>query len=338
MNRLRSKLLVIGLTASLGACTTAISAWAANCAGPSEVGSLTLMADWLPWASQGPMVAAQLAGFYKDEGIELKIMAPANPADPIKLVAREKINFSFTYVPEVMLSRETGIPVIAVATTLRVLSSGLFSTEEANINKPADLKGKTLGVGPKLDAQAYLATLLAAGGLTKNDVKVVDPGYAHVPMMLAGKIDAAHGLTYAEGVLANEELAKLNRKPVHWLLYRDYGVPPFYYQVIVSNENWVKNHPNAVCRFLRATSKGLDVWLTKPDAAETQIAKANDQFTPEQHQKIYEATKDHWKTKDNVSFHQDLDIWKEAQDWAIKQKLLTLSEDPNHYFTNAYLP
>ena len=333
-----SRLLSAGLLLAAGLLVPAAAGLAAECQGPSEVPTITLMADWLPWASQGPMVAAQLNGYYKDEGLEVKIMAPANPADPIKLVAREKVNFSLTYVPEVMLSRETGIPVVAVATTMRVLSSGLFSLDEENISKPADLKGKTIGVGPKLDAQAYLATLLAAGGLTKKDVKIVDPGYAHVPMILAGKVDAAHGLTYSEGMATNEELEKQGRKPVRWLLYRDFGVPPFYYQVMVGSENWVKAHPNAVCRFLRATLKGLDVWLSKPDDALAQISKDNDQFTPAQHRKIYEGSKDHWKTKDGVAFRQDEQVWKEAQDWAVAQKLLTLTEDPKNYFTNDYLP
>ena len=176
------------------------------------------------------------------------------------------------------------------------------------------------------------------GGLTKKDVKIVDPGYAHVPMILAGKVDAAHGLTYSEGMATNEELEKQGRKPVRWLLYRDFGVPPFYYQVMVGSENWVKAHPNAVCRFLRATLKGLDVWLSKPDDALAQIAKDNDQFTPAQHRKIYDGSKDHWKTKDGVAFRQDEQVWKEAQDWAVAQKLLTLTEDPKNYFTNDYLP
>ena len=37
----------------------------------------------------------------------------------------------------------------------------------------------TLGVGPKIDAQAYLRSLLEHGGLTLDDVKVIDPGFAH---------------------------------------------------------------------------------------------------------------------------------------------------------------
>jgi ABC-type nitrate/sulfonate/bicarbonate transport system substrate-binding protein len=313
------------------------SVWAAACTGTAESKEVTLMGDWLPWASQGPFIAADLAGYYKDEGLTFKLIAPANPADPIKLVARDRVQFSLTYVPEIMISRDTAIPVTAVATTLRVLSSGLFFKSDSGIKTPADLKGKTLGVGPKLDAQAYLASLLAAGGLTKADVKIVDPGYSHVPMLMAGKLDAAHGLTYSEGLAADEELAKEHKPGVGWLLYRDYGVPPFYYQVLATNAVWAKSHPNTVCRFLRASLKGLDTWIAKPDPALERMIKEDDAFTPEQHRKIYEATKTHWKS-DGVAFKQEAAVWTQARDWALKQKLITVGDTEANYFTNAYLP
>jgi putative hydroxymethylpyrimidine transport system substrate-binding protein len=310
---------------------------AASCSAPAEEKEVTLMGDWLPWASQGPFIAADLAGYYKEEGLAFKLLAPANPADPIKLVARGKVQFSLTYVPEIMIARDTAIPVTSVATTLRVLSSGLFFKSDSGIKKPADLKGKTLGVGPKLDAQAYLASVLEAGGLTTKDVNVVDPGFSHVPMMMAGKLDAAHGLTYSEGLAADEELAKQGKPPVSWFMYKDYGVPAFYYQVLAANGDWAKRHPNTVCRFLRASLKGVDAWLNNPDAALTKIIKEDDAFTAEQHRKIFEATKTHWKT-DGVAFKQDAVVWTQARDWALKHKLVTVGDKPENYFTNAYLP
>lgn len=317
---------------------SAAVAVAAPCDGPAEVSKITVMADWLPWASQGPMMTAQIGGFYKAEGLTVKIIAPANPADPIKLVARLRVDFSLSYVPEVMLARETKIPVISVAAFMRVLGSGLFYLGDAPIKGPADLKGKTVGVGPKLDAQAFLATLLASGGLTKKDMKIVDPGYAHVPLVLTGKIDAAHGLTFGEGVVANEQLQKEGKPKVNWLLYRDFGVPNFYYMLLVGNEDWVKKNANATCRFLRATRKGTETWLKNPKATLAAISKRNQAFTPKQHRGIFDATTTHWKTSDGVYFSQDVSVWKRAQDWAMKQKLLTVSSDPASYFTNDFLP
>jgi putative hydroxymethylpyrimidine transport system substrate-binding protein len=310
-----------------------------NCdGGPAEVKEITVMADWLPWASQGPMMAAQIKGYYEDEGLAVTIIAPANPADPIKLVARERVNFSLTYVPEVMLARETGIPVVSVAASMRILGSGLFYLADSPIASPKDLEDMTLGVGPKQDAQAFLATLLGSEGLTKADVKVVDPGFAHVPMVLEKKMQASHGLVFGEGVVADEILMGGGKDPVKWLLYRDFGVPNFYYQLFVGNEDWVKRNANATCRFLRATRKGTDEWLKNPDPTLAVISDANTAFSPKQHRGIFDATVTHWKEADGAIFVQDPSVWQKAQDWAMAQKLISVPSDPSTYFTNDYLP
>lgn len=337
MRRIKAGFLAIA-TAAFGLAMASADAVAAPCGGSAESTKITVMADWLPWASQGPMMAAQLGGYYKDEGLEVEIIAPANPADPIKLVARERVTFSLTYVPEVMLARETGIPVISVAAFMRVLGSGLFYLSNSPVNSVADLKGKILGVGPKLDAQAFLATLLASGGLTKEDVEIVDPGYAHVPLVVTGKIAAAHGLVFGEGVVADLVLEGEGKKPVKWLLYREHGVPAFYYQLLVGNEDWIKANPNATCRFLWATEKGTEKWLADPTDTLAVISKGNEAFTPEQHRGIFDATQSHWKEADGTIFTQDVALWKDAQDWAVAQGLIAVPSDPSTYFTNDYNP
>ena len=138
-------------------------------------------------------------GYYKAEGFDVEIIAPANPADPIKLVARERVNFSLTYVPEVLMSRDTGIPVIAVATTLRKIVSGFTSLDESGISSATDLQGKVIGQNVKMDAQAYLDAVLTSGGLSRKDVKIIDPGYAGISLALARKIHAFTHCTTVSG-------------------------------------------------------------------------------------------------------------------------------------------
>lgn len=324
-----ASLVAIGAIAASGPAL----AQADGCGGAPETASITMMADWLPWASQGPMVAAQQAGYYADRGLEVDIVSPANPADPIKLVASGQVEFSLTYVPEIMLAHEAGIPVISVATTLRVLSSGLFFLADREIEGPADLAGMTLGVGPKQDAQAFLDTVLEAGGLTRDDVEVVDPGYAHIPMILSGQIDAAHGLTYSEGMAAAEAEGE---DAIRWLLYSDFGVPAFYYQVLAANTDWIEANPNTTCHFLAGTMQGLEDWLADPTAALEQIATANEQFTPEQHLGIYKGTEGHWVV-DGVALRQDASVWSEAAEWARHRGLIAEDLPPETYFTNDYL-
>ena len=252
----------IAFAAAAGVALLATGASAQSCPGKAETNSVVLMADWLPvTVSQGPFWEAKLNGYYAEEGLDVDIIAPANPADPIKLVARERVNFSLTYVPEVMISRDTGIPVISIATTLRKLVSGFMSLEETGLEHPRDLRGKIIGTGPKLDAQAFLDTLLDTGGLTRKDVKVVDPGFAHIPLTLENKVHATHALSYFEQALADVVLKQRGKPPVRFMHYTDFGVPQFYYQLIVANELWTERNPNATCAFLKASMRGHADWI-----------------------------------------------------------------------------
>ena len=63
----------------LAACLAAQPALAAD--------RLTVMLDWFVNPDHAPVVLAAEKGFFADEGLEVEIVAPADPADPPKLVA-----------------------------------------------------------------------------------------------------------------------------------------------------------------------------------------------------------------------------------------------------------
>ena len=56
------------------------------------------------------------------EGIEVKLLNPATAADPLKIVGAGKVNIAMNYLPDVMVAREAGVPVVSIATTLRPLA------------------------------------------------------------------------------------------------------------------------------------------------------------------------------------------------------------------------
>jgi len=309
--------------------------------GPPETKSVTLLADWLPWTVQAPFYEAKQKGFYKEEGLEVDIKSPPNPADPIKLVATGRVQFSLTYVPEIMLARDVGIPVVSIGVVLQRIGSGLIVMPEKKVKSVADLKGMTLGVGPKADAQAYLRTMLAAAGLKREDVKIVDPGFAHIPMLKAGTIDAAHGMSFSELLVINGRQLKENKPPAIFLPYSDYGVPNFYYMLIASNEVWLKENPQTACRFIKATIKGLRSALSSPESINRFLTDVRPGvYTYEENMEKWGVMKPLWegKNKDNF-FTQDLDMWTAAQKWAIQSKLINEPvEPPQKYFDPRYLP
>lgn len=336
--------LVAGLTASRGAAATtqtseqrAAAAINAACPAAPEQTNVTAMTDWLPWADAGEYYAALYGGYFKAAGLNVQIVPPASSGAQEQLAIVGKANFVIGFLPDVLQAAQKGLPLYAVGVTMHDLGSGLFSLKSEHITKASDLKGKTVGLPNKADAQAYFNAMLKAGGLTRSDVKVVDPGYNAVADVISHKIDLGWGLTFAEGVQANDLLASQHQPPVNWLLVKKFGTPNFYYQLILTGRNWVQSHPNTACRFLAALELGAKNWMANPAPVVAKFIKLNNQFTPQAHRQITNLVKGQWKGSPSL-FYEQPKIWAQAQNWAIANGLISKAKPLSTYFTNQYLP
>ena len=306
------------------------------CDGPAEVEDIKLMTDWFLWAATGPFAAAVDAGYFAEEGINLELLPAPDAAAPVKFAARGTVHFALSYVPETLLAQETGIPVISVGTTLRVLQSTTSYWPDTGISEPADLAGRTIGVTSDLQTQTYFDALLSYAGLTRDDVTVVDPGFASTQMLADREIDAsAAQLVFTDAVRFP---ALVDDTPAHFV-YTDYGVPDYYWMLILTETGFAEDNPNTVCRFLRATARGIDAYLDNPDPANAYIFSENEWLPLEVHAAMGENLRDFWKDPETGrALWQDPAVWQAAHDWALETGLISLDNDPSVYFSNDFLP
>ena len=314
-------------------------AGAAPCDAKPETTKITIMGDWLPWALQGPMFDAIRLGHYKDEGLDVELVSPATPADTVKLLATQEVEFAITYVPEIMMARDAAdIPVVSVAAMYRYHVGGLVIPGDGSIKTARGLRGKTIGVNNFPTAMAELKTLLDFAGLTEDDVEIVDPGYGGMALFVDGKIDADWGFTTVNPPIVNPMLESVGKPPMEFLRYRDHGLPDYYHFVLGANEDWLKKNPATACRFLRATEKGIATFTDDPKDSLEQMVAQSDLFSIENQWAIFRNTKNEWFSASGEVFVQDVAIWQETQIWALKYGLLEKKIDPTVYFTNDYLP
>lgn len=309
------------------------------CSKPPETNKLSMMMDWLPYFSWAPFVAAEVEGFFADEGIDVNVIEPPSVADPIKLIATNKINYAIGYVPALFSARDKGIPVKAIAALQRNLSAQLFWLPDSPIKKVEDLKGRTIGLTAKLDERAYLKALLASANLTMNDITIVDPGFAAMRLLLDKKIDAAHGVAGTPASMAGMG----GPSSLSSFKYRDYGVPNYPWLLISSNDQFLAKNPAATCRFLRAVSRGADVALgrrTKTQATAEAISKMNPAFSVDtllHHARLMGAD----FIDDSGKFGTlDLAEWETARKWMIDNGIIAKDSKVTaaDVATNAYLP
>ncbi|GIS89065.1 MAG: hypothetical protein CM1200mP18_17750 [Gammaproteobacteria bacterium] len=77
---------------------------------------LSLILDWFVNPDHGPIIIAQENGYFTEQGLEVEIIAPADAADPPKLVAAGKVDLAISYQPQLHLQVHAGLPLVRVGT------------------------------------------------------------------------------------------------------------------------------------------------------------------------------------------------------------------------------
>jgi putative hydroxymethylpyrimidine transport system substrate-binding protein len=250
---------------------------------PTQV---TLMLDWFPNADHVPLYAAQQKGIFKQHGLDVELLAPADPNDPLKLVAAGKYPFAVNYQPSVTIARSQGLPVKAIGVLVEHPLNTISFLKESGIKTPSDLKGKTIGyaVGP-LDVVLF-ETIARNAGLQKEDYELINIGFNITPSLLSGKIDAVIGAYWNYEI---NELA-LEGKDAGYFPLEKHGVPDFYELVFISNDPFLKQHPETAKRLMAAMRQAIQFTKDHPDDALAAYFKANPDVRKELDEKAFRAT------------------------------------------------
>ncbi len=82
----------------------------------SAADKLTVILDWFVNPDHGPLIVARERGFFAAEGLEVELIAPADPNDPPKLVAARQADLAVSYQPQLHLQVAQGLPLVRVGT------------------------------------------------------------------------------------------------------------------------------------------------------------------------------------------------------------------------------
>jgi len=125
-----------------------------------ELKPFTVILDWFVNPQHAPIIIAQEKGFFKQHGLNVSIIAPADPADPPKLVAAGKADIAVSYQPELYLQVANGLPLVRIGTLINSPLRVVAVLKSSNIHSLADLKGKTIGYSMSGVGGAILGAML----------------------------------------------------------------------------------------------------------------------------------------------------------------------------------
>jgi putative hydroxymethylpyrimidine transport system substrate-binding protein len=292
----------------------------------SKLTKVTLMLDWFPNADHVPLYVAQQKGIFKQHGLDVELLAPADPSDPLKLVAAGKYPFAVNYQPSVTIARSQGLPVKAIGVLVEHPLNTISFLKESGIKTPSDLKGKTIGyaVGP-LDVVLF-ETIARNAGLQKEDYELINIGFNITPSLLSGKIDAVIGAYWNYEI---NELA-LEGKDAGYFPLEEHGVPDFYELVFISNDTFLKQHPETVKRLMTAMRQAIQFTKDHPDDALAAYFKANPDVRKALDEKAFRATLPVFATTQTQSAAK----WTTFAEFALKAGLIEKPVVASELFQN----
>src|SRR5512132_1994346 len=167
---------------------------------PGAPKGATLVLDFQPNAVHSGIYAAQAAGDFGDEGLDLTIREPSSTADSAKLLESGRADFAVMDINDFGIAGERGLDLVAIAAIVQRPLASVIARDRNEIRTPADLAGKTIGVTGVPSDDAVLDTVLRTGGVDPSSVHRVTIGFNAVADLAAGKLYAATAFWNAEGV------------------------------------------------------------------------------------------------------------------------------------------
>lgn len=236
----------------------------------------TLSLDWVPNTNHTGFYVALDKGWYKEQGIDLDIQIPSDPAAALKQVAFGHTEFGVSFQEEVTIARSQDIPVVSLAAIIQHNTSAFASLKENNITRPKDFEGKTYAsYGLPLE-QAVIKGLMACDNADFGKLTFVDVGFDAFPALLGGRVDIAWIFLAWDGVQAQIKGYELNTIPL-------YGscVPDYYTPVVIAGEKTIQEKADLVRRFMAATAKGYEYAIAHPAESAEILLKYAPESDPE---------------------------------------------------------
>lgn len=153
---------------------------------------LKVRLDWTPWAVQAPIHLAMQKGWFKDAGLDVSAEDGNGSVTTVQIVgSSDQFDVGHAALASMMIAREKGLPVKAIAVFARQSDIGLLVPRGSNIKGPKDLKGKKVAYTAGSLEAPFIDAFLGAGGLKKGDIELINvDASGKAATYAAGRTDA----------------------------------------------------------------------------------------------------------------------------------------------------
>jgi putative hydroxymethylpyrimidine transport system substrate-binding protein len=339
-HRLLLALLLVCLSAAaLAGCGGSGSAASSAGSTARPVRAATLILDFVPNAVHAGIYRALAAGYYREEGIDLRVVTPSATTDTLKLIDAGSAQFGLADGSDVAGLIAHGGDARAVMAIVQRPLGGLIASASKRLRSPAELQGRTVGITGVPSDTAVLDTEVAHAGGDPHRVHVVTIGFDGAQALAAGRIDAFTGFIPDDGVQL-----RVSGHPITAFALDRNGGPAYPGLVAFTTRGLIASDPALVRGFVAASVRGYEDTLADPSRSLNELLAANPtlqrKFTRASLQAylpLFAAPGTNGARAVPFGRLQAANVGA-MSDWMLANHLISAPVPPARYGTNAFLP
>ncbi len=253
---------------SAGALLMAVVVVAAACSSGTSSPSAAALTpvrfqlQWVPQAQFGGYYAALDQGYFKDAGLDVKLLSGGPDVNNLQVVASDGAELGTSWVPKTLQSREGGTDLVTIAQILQRSGTRMVSFKDSGITDPKTMGGKKIGSWLGGNEPELFAALTKVGldpkteAVTKQDF--------NMNQFVSGDIDTAEAMIYNEYAQVletkNPKTGELYKpEDLNLIDFNDPSIGTAMLQdAIIARDSWLKKPGNEeiATKFLTAAFKG----------------------------------------------------------------------------------
>lgn len=298
---------------------------------------VTVMLDFFPNADHAALYSGIARGDFRAVGLDVQPEAPADPAEPLKLLAAGRVDIAISYEPELLLARDQGLKVVSIGALVQRPLTSIIALPGKHVARVASLAGKRVGTAGIAYQAAELHTALQHAGVKPSAVQETNVGFNLIPAMLSGHVDATLGGFWNYEAI---QLRLAHKRPIV-IPVDQAGVPTYDELVLVVRESEARTRGQDLRAFLQALTRGEAEVRANPTTASALLVKANPTLEAKLQLESIKQTLPASKPADSSKPFgwQDPVAWAAFGNWMFSHGLL--AHDPGAGlppFTNEFLP
>ena len=284
--------------------------------------------------------AAKKLGLYAAEGLDVELLALPGSVPAVTSVAAGDAQLGQAGADAILVGMSQGAPLKVVWLLYQATPTGVIAPKKNNIGTLADLRGKTVSTAVASPEGILLRARLREAGVNPDrDVTLLNVApAAKLTMMLAGQSDASTGFVNFQMIQAQMQ--------GHDVTFIPFSTEkqPLYGHAVFASEKFVKEKPDVVRRYLKATVAGLLWARDNVDKAVEMVATWDPSIRIDA-----EFVRRDWVVQLNSLISSELTAkqgvghmsdagWKNLIDVLLDGKLIGSRLDPKTVYTNELIP